>query len=63
MRQSKFENNFISQQQSRISKESYNPQNDWNLKFLRRQNEEVLIDFEQYAKKAFMSIIKEDQSS
>jgi hypothetical protein len=41
LRQSNLENSFMSQNQSRVSdaKSKYDPQNDWNLKFLKRQNE------------------------
>lgn len=60
LRQSNLETSFMSQNQSRVSetKSKYDPENDWNLKFLRRQNEEVLMEFESYAVKAFHSVIK-----
>ena len=60
LRQSNLETSFMSQNQSQVSetKSKYDPENDWNLKFLRRQNEEVLMEFESYAVKAFHSVIK-----
>jgi len=48
MRQSNFENSFVTEnEQSRISTNTkYNPETDWNLKFLKKQNEIVLLEFQ-----------------
>ena len=43
LRQSKFES--IALDTSNITDKNYKPENDWNLKFLKSQNEEVLLDF------------------
>ena len=47
MRQSNLSN--INPERSNITDKNYDPNNDWNLKFLKKQNEEVLLDFQSYA--------------
>lgn len=38
----------------------YKAGNDWNLKFMKNQDEDVLIEFEVAARKAFKSVLAED---